>query len=130
MTTNECPEHGMNYSDDKYLDVCHNIEAGLKVEYERNSRLTDERCSYALERAKAAVKQRFGYGANESSSVSPELQGIVDWCVAVATERINESTGPTLKEFLSRMDKVNRSIRRHARDGSRSYYEFIRPFFP
>jgi hypothetical protein len=119
----------MNFSDDKYLDVCQNIEAGLKVEYERNSHLTDERCSYALERAKAAVKQRFGYGANESSSVSPELQGIVDWCVAVATERVNESTGPTLKEFLTRMDKVNRSIRRHARDGSRSYYEFIRPFF-
>jgi hypothetical protein len=120
----------MNVSDDKYIDVCQNIEAGLKVEYERNSRLTDERCSYALERAKAAVKHRFGYGANESSSVSPELQGIVDWCVAVAAERVNESTGPTLKEFLARMDKVNRSVRRHAHDGSRSYYEFIRPFFP
>jgi hypothetical protein len=118
----------MNFSDDKYLDVCQNIEAGLKVEYERNGRLTDEMCSYALERAKVAVKQRFGYGANEPSSVSPELQGIVDWCVSVAAKRVNESTGPTLKDFLTRMDKVNRSIRRHARDGNRSYYAFIRTF--
>ena len=97
---------------------------------ERNSRLTDEICSYALERAKVAVKQRFGFAANEPSSVSPELQGIVDWCVLVAAERVNESTGPTLKEFLARMDKVNRSIRRHSRDGNRSYYEFIRAFLP
>ena len=120
----------MSFNDDKYLDVCQNIEAALKVEYERNGRLTDERCSYALERAKSAVKQRFGYGANEPSSVSPELQGIVDWCVAVAADRVNEATGPTLKEFLARMDKVNRSIRRHARDGNRSYYAFIREFLP
>ena len=120
----------MNFGDDKYLDVCQNIEAGLKTAYERNSRLTDEICSYALERAKVAVKQRFGFAANEPSSVSPELQGIVDWCVLVAAERVNESTGPTLKEFLARMDKVNRSIRRHSRDGNRSYYEFIRAFLP
>jgi hypothetical protein len=120
----------MTFNDDKYLDVCQNIEAGLKVEYERNGGLTDEMCAYALERAKAAVKQRFGYGANESSSVSPELQGIVDWCVTVAGERVNESTGPTLKEFLARIDKVTRSVRRHAHDGSRSYYAFIREFLP
>ena len=120
----------MNFGDDKYLDVCQNIEVGLKVAYERDSGLTDEMCSYALERAKAAVKQRFGYGKNEPSSVRPELQGIVDWCVLVAAERVNESTGPTLKDFLARMDKVNRSVRRHARDGSRSYYEFIREFLP
>ena len=120
----------MNFNDDKYLDVCQNIEAGLKVEYKRNGDLTDMKCSYALDRAKTAVKHRFGYGKNESSSVSPDLQGIVDWCVAVAGERVNESTGPTLKEFLARIDKVNRSVRRHARDGSRSYYEFIRDFLP
>ena len=111
----------MNFNDDKYLDVCQNLEAGLTVEYERNGALTDEMCAYALERAKTAVKQRFGFGANESSSVSPELQGIVDWCVTLAGERVNESTGPTLKEFLARIDKVTRSVRRHAHDGSRSY---------
>ena len=120
----------MNFNDDKYLDVCQNIEAGLKVEYERRPELTDQTCSYALERAKVAVKQRFGFGTNESSRVSPELQGIVDWCVLVAGERVNESTGPTLKEFLARIDKINRSVRRHAQDGSRSYYAFIREFLP
>ena len=120
----------MNFNDDKYLDVCQNIEAGLKMQYERHAGLTDERCSYALEKAKIAVKKRFGYGANESSSVTPELQGIVDWCVMVAGERVDESTGPTLREFLARIDKVNRSVRRHARDGNRSYYAFIQEFLP
>ena len=51
----------MSFNDDKYLDVCQNIEAGLKVEYEREGRLTDEMCSYALERAKAAVKHPDGH---------------------------------------------------------------------
>jgi hypothetical protein len=120
----------MSFNDDKYLDVCQNIEVGLKVEYERNGSLTDERCAYALGRAKVAVKQRFGYGANESSSVSADLQGVVDWCVSVANDRVNEATGPTLKEFLARIDKVTRSVQRHAKDGSRSYYSFIKEFLP
>jgi hypothetical protein len=120
----------MNFGDDKYLDVCQNIESGLKREYERNRELTDEMCAYALDRAKIAVKQHFGYAKNESSAVAPELRGIVGWCVLVSIEHVNESTGPTLKEFLARMDKVGRSVRRHAKDGSRSYYEFVREFLP
>lgn len=76
------------------------------------------------------MKQRFGFGINESSRVSPELHSIVDWCVLVAVKRVNESTGPTLKEFLARIDKINRSVRRHSQDGSRSYYLFIREFLP
>ena len=120
----------MNFNDDKFLDVCQNIEEGLKVEYERNSDLTDERCAFALDQAKIAVKQNFGFGMNESCRVAPELQGIVDWCVVVAAKRVDNTSGPTLKEFLTRMDKVNRSIRRHAQDGSRSYYNFIRDFLP
>ena len=120
----------MNPSNDKYLDVCQNIELGLKAAYERDLGLTDERCAYALDRAKVAVKQRFGYAANESCSVSADLQGIVDWCVAVASERVNVSTGPTLKEFVARIDKVARSVRGHSKDGSRSYYLFVRDFLP
>ena len=120
----------MDLNDDRFIDVCQNIEAGLKLQYELSPGLTDERCSYALERAKIAVKQTMGFAKNESSNVAPELQGIVDWCVEVAKNRIDETNGPTLKDFLSRMDKVNRSIRRHARDGNRSYYEFIREFLP
>ena len=120
----------MSFNDDKYLDVCQNLEAGLKIEYERNGSLTDARCAYALERAKIAVKQRFGFGKNESSSVSADLQGVVDWCVSVAHQRVNETTGPSLKEFLARLDKVTRSVRRHAHDGSRGYYSFIKEFLP
>ena len=120
----------MPLNDDKFLDICQNIEAGLKLEYERHPELTDQMCAYALDRAKVAVKQRFGFGMNESSRVNPELQGIVDCCVVIAGERVNESTGPTLKEFLTRMDKVNRSIKHHAQDGSRSYYTFIQQFLP
>ena len=120
----------MSLNDDKFLDVCQNIEAGLKVEYERNSDLTDERCAFALDQAKIAVKQKFGFGMNESCRVAPEQQGIVDWCVEVAAKRVDNASGPSLKEFLARMDKVNRSIRRHAQDGKRSYYSFIREFLP
>lgn len=120
----------MNFNDDKFLDVCQNIEVGLKKEYERNLGLTDVRCAFALDRAKIAVKQRFGYGMNESCGVEPELQGIVDWCVEVAARRVDQSGGPTLKEYLSRIDKIVRSVRRHARDGSRSYYQFTRDFLP
>ena len=120
----------MSFNDDKFLDVCQNIEAGLKTQYERNPGLTDERCSFAVEQAKIAVKQTFGFGRNESCRVAPELQGIVDWCVEVAQKRVDDSSGPTLKEFLARMDKVNRSMRRHAQDGNRSYYNFIREFLP
>lgn len=120
----------MSLDDDKFLDVCQNIEAGLKLEYERNPDLTDTRCAYALERAKIAVKHRFGYGLNESCVVDPDQQGIVDWCVAVAGQRVNVPDGPTLKEFNSRMDKVARSVRLHSQDGSRAYFEFVRRFLP
>ena len=120
----------MNFGDDKYLDVCQKLEIGLKVQYERNLQLTDERCAYALDRAKIAVKHRFGYGLNESGAVDSELQGIVDWCVQVAAERVNDATGPSVKEFLTRMDKVGRSVSRHAKYGNRSYYIFIRDFLP
>ena len=67
---------------------------------------------------------------NESIAVGPELQGIVDWCVQVAGDRVNDATGPTLKEFLTRMDKVGRSVKRHSSDGRRAYYLFVRDFLP
>ena len=120
----------MSFDDEKYPDVLQNIEAGLKAEYESNPDLTDERCAFALDQAKIAVKQRFGFAANESCRVNPDLQGIVDWCVEVASMRVNDESGPTLREFVARIDKVSRSVRRHAGGGNRSYYEFIREFLP
>ena len=120
----------MSFNDDKFLDVCQNIEAGLKLEYERNPSLTDEKCAFALDQAKIAVKHKFGFGKNESCRVNPDQQGIVDWCVEVAANRVDVSNGPTLKEYLARIEKVARSVRRHASDGHRSYFNFIREFLP
>ena len=120
----------MRLNDDQFLDVCQNIEAGLKIQYEANPDLTDERCAFALDQAKIAVKQRFGFTTNESCKVGPGQQGIVDWCVEVAAKRVNNSNGPTLKKYLALLDKVRRSVRRHAPDGKRSYFHFIREFFP
>ena len=120
----------MSLNDDKFLDVCQNIEAGLKIEYERNPGLTDERCAFALDQAKIAVKQRFGSAKNEFCRVDPDQQGIIDWCVELAAKRVDNANGPTLKEYLARMDQVRRSVRRHAPDGKRSYFHFIREFLP
>ena len=35
----------MGFGDDKYLEVCQNIEVGLKFQYECNLALTDEECA-------------------------------------------------------------------------------------
>ena len=120
----------MRLNDEKFLDVCQNIEAGLKIQYERNPGLTDERCAFALDQAKIAVKQRFGFAKNEFCRVDPDQQGIIDWCVELAARRVDNANGPTLKEYLARMDQVRRSVRRHAPDGKRSYFHFIREFLP
>ena len=33
----------MNFGDDKYIDVCQNLEVGLKIKYESNLGLSDEK---------------------------------------------------------------------------------------
>ena len=85
----------MSLNDDEFLDVCQNIEAGLKMEYERNPGLTDERCAFALDQAKITVKQRFGFAKNESCPVDPDRQEIIDWRVECAATRVDHSNGPT-----------------------------------
>jgi len=120
----------MGFNDDRFLDVCQNIEAGLKKEYERNASLTDSMCILALEAAKLAVKKGYPEGRFELDSVRPEFSGIVNWCVTVAQERIGDASGLTLPEYLTRIEKVKRSVRRHSREGRRSYYEFVRGFLP
>ena len=108
------------------LDVCQNIEFGLKAEYEANPALTDVVCMHALDNAKVAVKKKLGYAKNENVTDLEEAQGIIDWCVAIGVERINDDL--TLKEYLKRIEKVKKSVRRHSVYGKRSYYEFIRKF--
>ncbi len=120
----------MDVDDDKHLDVCQNIEHGLKREYERIPRLTDSLCILALEFAKIAVKQQFGYAKNESVSSAVEIQGVIQWCVAVAAERVGKVNDLTLQEFIACLEKIKRSVKLHSGAGSRSYYEFIRKYLP
>ena len=120
----------MDFNDDKHLDVCQNIEFGLKREYENNPHLSDSLCILALENAKIAAKQQFGYARNESVSSAGEIQGIIEWCNAIARERVGKVNDLTLKEFIARIEKIKQSVERHSGAGSRSYFEFIRAFFP
>ncbi len=120
----------MNFSDDKHLDVCQNIEAGLKHQYDINPRLTDSMCAFAIDNAKTATRKHFGYAQNENVTGAKDAQGVIDWCVAVGLERIARVNDLTLKEYVACLEKVKRSVARHAGDGSRSYFEFIKNFLP
>ena len=103
----------MALEDDEHLDVCQNIEVGLKQQYELHADLTDKLCAFALDAGKTAIKQRSGFAKNEKITSHPLAQGIIAWCVLVGEERI---------------DKIKRSVNRHSTEGPRAYYEFIRNF--
>ena len=118
----------MSLEDDEHLDVCQNIEAGLKMQYEQHADLTDKLCVFALDAAKVAVKQHFGFARNEKATNHPTAQGIIAWCVTLGDERVGKVNNLTLKEYLNRIDKIKRSVNRHSTDGPRAYYEFIRNF--
>lgn len=118
----------MNFNDDKHLDVCQNIEFGLKREYERSPHLTDSLCILALENAKVAAKRQFGYAKNEPVSSASEIQGVIEWCVAIALERVGKDL--SLTEYVACLEKIKRSVKVHSGVGKRRYYEFIRIYFP
>ena len=120
----------MKFEVDSFLYICQEIETELCEAYRENSRLTDQRCIYALDRTKIDVKQAFGFSMNESAQLEPELASISRRIVQVAKRHVNTNGGPSLKEFNARIDKILRSVRRHAQDGSRSYFEFVQDFFP
>ena len=120
----------MSFNDDPHLDVCQNIEAGLKLEYERNPALTDTMCVLALETAKLVVKRGVADGTFSTTGVRSEFEGIVGWCMEIARERVCKSNDLTLKEYLASIGKVTRSVRRHSVEGRRSYYEFVRHYLP
>lgn len=120
-----------DFNDDKHLDVCQDIEMGLVFRYEMHPRLTDLLCMLALDNAKIAIKQAFGFAKNESVPRTDETAGIIDDCVARGLARIGKVNDLTLKEYLARIDKIRRSVaRHHALDGSRGYYNFIKKFSP
>ena len=115
----------MEYETDEYLDVLQNIEVGLKEEYGKNDNLTDMKTIFALENAKIAIKQEFGFAKNEKVSIDDDTRGIIDWCVSVGKERINKINNLSLKDYVKLIDKIKRSVDRHSDYGRRGYYKFI-----
>jgi hypothetical protein len=120
----------MGFNDDKHLDICQKIETGLKHAYESNPRLTDVLCILALDNAKVAVKQQFGFAKNESVSSAEDIQDVIRWCVDIATQRVDRVNDLSLKECVARIDKIRRSVQLHAGAGSRSYFDFIKNYLP
>ena len=119
----------MDFNDDKHLDVCQNIEAGLRVQYELHPELTDKKCIFALNSAKVAIKKEFGYAKNEEVIVLDYTQGIIDWCVDTGLERIEKVNNLTLKEYIARIEKIRKSVELHSSlGGPREYYEFIKRY--
>ena len=97
----------MDFGDDKHLDVCQNIEYGLKTQYEINPHLTDSICIRALDGAKIAIKQQFGYAQNERVVSDENTRAVIDWCVSVGMERIDKINCLTLKEYVARIEKIS-----------------------
>ena len=120
----------MTLSEQRTLLICKNIEFGLKQEYARRPELTDSVCARALDNAKVACKRQFGFGSNESLTITDDIQGIVEFCVAISLKQVRQLESVTLKEYISCLEKVRRSVLLHSKDGKRAYYEFIRRFFP
>lgn len=118
----------MNLMEDEHLDVCQNIECGLKKQYELNPLLTDAICIFALENAKIAIKKQYGFAKKESVTDMAEAQGIIQWCIDLGLQRIDKINHLTLKEYVGKLDKVRKSMIRHSAYGRRGYYEFIRNF--
>lgn len=118
----------MKLPDDKHLDVLQNIEFGLKHQYEINPRLTDTLCILGLDNAKIAIKQKFGFAQNERVTSTEDIQGIIEWCVAVGLERIGKVNDLTLQEYIAQLETIRRSVVRHSKDGRRAYFEFVRNY--
>ena len=118
----------MDFNDDDLLDVCQNIEAGLKKQYEMNPALTDSICVFALENAKIAIKKEFGFAKNERVTDMEAARGAIEWCVAVGKERIEGASNFTLKEYLAQLEKIRKSVVRHSKSGTRGYFEFIKNY--
>jgi hypothetical protein len=118
----------MDFNDDEHIDVCQNIEAGLRNQYELNPALTDAICIFALENSRVAIKKEFGFAKNEKVTDMEAAKGIIEWCVSIGLERIDTVNNLTLKEYLSRVEKIRKSVVRHSKSGTRSYFEFIKNY--
>lgn len=114
--------------DDEHIDVCQNIEESLKIQYEIHKDLTDSQCIFALDNAKIAIKKEFGFAKNERVKITENTKGIIDNCIEIGKARIEKINDLTLKEYINRIDKIKRSVKRHSEFGNRGYYEFIKNY--
>jgi hypothetical protein len=121
-------EDFMSFNDDVHLDVCREIEARLKGQYQMHPELTDQLCSFGLDNAAIAIKQHCGFAKNEKVSTHPLIGGIVETCVELGDIRIGKINNLTLKEYVTTIAKIKRSVLRHSAHGPRAYYEFIRNY--
>ncbi len=53
---------------------------------------------------------------------------MIDGCVAVGVQRVKEDGDLSLKEYVKRIEKMKKSVKRHSLFGPRGYYQFIRKF--
>lgn len=118
----------MDWGNDEHIDVCQNIEFGLKTQYERHPELTDNLCVFGLENAIIAIKQKYGFSKNMKISDHPLIQGIIEWCVEIGETRIGMVNDLTLRDYVVRLNKIRKSVIRHSSYGRRGYYEFIKDY--
>jgi hypothetical protein len=118
----------MDFNDDIHIDVCQNIEVGLKVQYETFPELTDNLCILGLDNAVIAIKQHYSFAKNERVSDNPTIGGIIEWCVEVGVGRIGNTGELTLKEYVALIATVKKSVIRHSAYGARAYYDFIKDY--
>jgi hypothetical protein len=118
----------MELNNDFHLAVCQTIESGLRAEYDAMPELTDALCVRGLDNSIVAVKQKFGFAKNEAVRSHPAIDGIVAHVVNIGFDNIGEAGDLTLKEYVSIINKVKKSVVRHSAFGSRGYYDFIRNY--
>jgi hypothetical protein len=97
----------------KQLALLMGIESGLKTVYEIYPDLTDSLCELALDNAKNAVKHEFGYAANETVAWAPNTKAVIGLITILGKRLVEENSDITLKDFLTAMEKVKRSVARH-----------------
>lgn len=110
---------------EKYLNILEKIELGLKAEYETNPNLTDVKLVFALENAIIAIKKEFGYARYDKIVEDNDTKAIIEHCVLVGKERINDTKDITLKNYVKCLERIIKSVNRYSQDGRRGYYEFV-----
>lgn len=120
----------MSFNNDDHLNVCQDIEAGIKLVYDEDPAMTDAICMFALDQGKIGIKQRFGYAENERVTTTPEAQALIAWFVMIGLKRINKVNDLTLKDYVARLEKIKKSVGHHTGVNRRSYYQVIRNYLP